>query len=148
MTQTNSGWKPRIGRLFRSITRILFLLVTILSLAYWWNPQKIHYPQRQLINSPRVDPDLATLISPQTRITVVVGHPDDAEFFISGTLLKLKGQITLIVVTDGDKSYYPPFTTNVNENRRVRRLEQTTASASYHAKVIFLGGPDGIKVPT
>jgi LmbE family N-acetylglucosaminyl deacetylase len=143
MTQTNSGWKPRIGRLFRSITRILFLLVTILSLAYWWNPQKIHYPQRQLINSPRVDPDLATLISPQTRITVVVGHPDDAEFFISGTLLKLKGQITLIVVTDGDKSYYPPFTTNVHENRRVRRLEQTTASASYHAKVIFLGGPDG-----
>lgn len=115
--------------------------------AYWWNPQKLHYPVKKAPeNFPKVDPDSVKLFAKDTRVTVVVGHPDDAEFFISGALLKLNeigAKITLIVVTDGDKSFYPPFTTNVLENRRVRRQEQTDASAAYGAKVVFLGGPDG-----
>lgn len=121
----------------------MILFVAIVGGIYWWNPQKIHYPNRRIPNAPRVDPELAKLTDPETRITIVVGHPDDAEFYVSGTLLKLPGKKTLIVVTDGDKSYYPPFTTNVDENRSVRRREQTTASKAYDAKVMFLGGPDG-----
>jgi LmbE family N-acetylglucosaminyl deacetylase len=122
---------------------MLVLFVVLVGGIYWWNPQKIHYPNRRVSNAPRVDPDLSFLVNPDTKITIVVGHPDDAEFYISGTLLKLAGKKTLIVITDGDKSYYPPFTTNVDENRRVRRKEQTEASKAYGANVVFLAGPDG-----
>jgi LmbE family N-acetylglucosaminyl deacetylase len=126
---------------------MLLMFVIIVGGAYWWNPQRLHYPTRKPpADFPKVDPDSAKLFSKGTHVTVVVGHPDDAEYFISGALLKLHDAgavITLVVVTDGDKSYYPPFTTNVEENRRVRRQEQTDASANYGAKVVFLGGPDG-----
>lgn len=114
--------------------------------AYWWNPQKFHLAKKTPSNFPKVDPDSAALFSVGHRVTVVVGHPDDAEFFISGALMKLHDAgaiLTLIVVTDGDKSYYPPFLTDAEENRRVRRLEQAEASSHYDAKVVFLGGPDG-----
>ena len=137
---------PRWKRVLKSIGRMLLMFLVIVGGAYWWNPQKVHYPpKRAPSNFPRIDPDSAKLFSSGTNVAVVVGHPDDAEFFISGTLLKLHdagAKVTLIVVTDGDKSYYPPFTTNVAENRRVRRQEQTDATANY-GTVVFLGGPDG-----
>jgi len=144
---TGPLWK----RLLRSFGRILLLLAIVLVVGgggfYCWNPQKLHYPRKQPpANFPKVDPDSSKLFHKDTNVTVVVGHPDDAEFFISGALLKLNemgAKITLIVVTDGDKSFYPPFTTNVDENRRVRHQEQIDASAQYNARVVFLGGPDG-----
>lgn len=135
--------KVRIRRVLKSLFRIVFLFVVIVGGIYFWNPQRIHYPAKIAANQPQIDPDSSLLKSTDTNITIVVGHPDDAEFFISGTLLKLHGKKTLIVVTDGDKSYYPPFTTNVQENRTIRRAEQIAASKAYNAKVIFLGGPDG-----
>lgn len=144
--------KPSLGRrLLQSVKRIFILFVLIVGVcgggAYCWNPQRIHYPTRKKpADFPRVDPDSSRLFSPGTRVTVVAGHPDDTEYFISGFLLKLNqagAKIHLIVVTDGDKSYYPPFTTNVDENRRVRRQEQIEASSHYGADVEFLGGPDG-----
>ncbi|MBI1332235.1 MAG: hypothetical protein GC165_05085 [Armatimonadetes bacterium] len=138
---------PRWKRALKSVGRMLLLFVLIVGGIYWWNPQRIHYPVRKPpADYPKIDPDSARLFSKGTRVTVVTGHPDDTEYFISGTLLKLHeagAEITLIVVTDGDKSYYPPFMTNVAENRRVRRIEQNDASSHYGAKVIFLGGPDG-----
>lgn len=140
---TGPFWK----RALKSAARMFILFVVIVGGIYWWNPQKIHYPRKKApANFPRVDAATAKLFSKDARVTVVVGHPDDAEFFISGTLLKLDkagAKLTLIVVTDGDKSYYPPFFTNPEENRKVRRQEQIDASAGYHAKVVFLGGPDG-----
>jgi LmbE family N-acetylglucosaminyl deacetylase len=140
---TGPSWK----RVLKSVGRMLLMFCIIVGGAYWWNPQKVHFPLKKApANSPKVDPDSAKLFGENTRVTVVVGHPDDAEFYISGTLLKLHdagAQITLIVVTDGDKSYYPPFLTNVDENRRTRRQEQIEASTSYGAQVVFLGGPDG-----
>ena len=138
-------------RVLKSLRRIFTLLFLVLFFcgggAYWWNPQRLHYPPRKPpADYPKVDPDSANLFSPRTKVTVVVGHPDDAEYFISGALLKLHdsgAKITLVVVTDGDKSYYPPYTTNIEENRRVRHQEQTEASSNYGANVVFLGGPDG-----
>jgi LmbE family N-acetylglucosaminyl deacetylase len=127
--------------------RILTLLVVVLGGLYWWNPQKIHYPSKPIPNpNPRVDPDSKQMFAKGTRVTVVAGHPDDTEFYISGTLLKLAkagAKITIIVVTDGDKGYYPPFTTNVEDNRRVRQAEQVEAGKAYDATVEMLGGPDG-----
>ena len=138
---------PRWKRILKSIGRIITLFCIIVGGAYWWNPQKLHYPPKKApVDFPKIDPESAKLFRKGTNVTVVVGHPDDAEFFISGTLLKLHdagAKITLIVVTDGDKSFYPPYTTNVEENRRIRRQEQRDASASYGAFVVFLGGPDG-----
>jgi LmbE family N-acetylglucosaminyl deacetylase len=138
---------PRWKRVLKSIGRMLLMFVLIVGGAYWWNPQKLHYPQKQTPeNFPKIDPDSPKLFSKATNVTVVVGHPDDAEFFISGTLLKLHeagAKITLIVVTDGDKGYYPSFLTNVTENRRIRRQEQIDASANYGGQVVFLAGPDG-----
>lgn len=136
-------WKRGLA----SLGRMTLLFAVLVGGAYWWNPQKIHYPTRKApANFPKIDPDSAKLFSPGTRVTVVAGHPDDTEFFISGFLLKLHeagAKITLIVVTDGDKSYYPPFFTNVDENRRVRKLEQEEAGKHYDAQVVMLGGPDG-----
>lgn len=121
------------------------MLLGIVGGIYAWNPQRLHYFAKP-VAIPKLDPDSKSLFTNGTRVTVVVGHPDDAEFYISGSLLKLheKGaEITLIVVTDGDKSYYPWFLTNAEDNRRARRAEQTKASSAYNATVIFLGGPDG-----
>jgi LmbE family N-acetylglucosaminyl deacetylase len=147
MRKSELATGPRWKRILKSIGRMVLMFSLIVGGAYWWNPQKLHYPRKMPpANFPKVDPDSAKLFSPQGRVTVVVGHPDDAEFFISGTLLKLHesgAQISLIVVTDGDKSYYPPFTTNVEENRKVRHREQLDASSAYGARVVFLGGPDG-----
>ena len=142
--------QPRWKRVLKSVGRIFQLLFLILFFcgggAYCWNPQKIHLFKKKPMGAQKVDPDSATLFSKGHRVTIVVGHPDDAEFFISGALCKLDeagAKLTLIVVTDGDKSFYPPFTTNVEENRKVRHAEQIEASSGYHANVVFLGGPDG-----
>lgn len=131
--------------IWKRIARSFLLMLGIIAGIYAWNPQRLHYFAKP-VSLPKLDPDSKSLFEKGTRVTTVVGHPDDAEFYISGTLLKLHqagADITLIVVTDGDKSYYPPFLTNASENRTIRRKEQEDASAAYGAKVVFLGGPDG-----
>lgn len=151
MGKEDTPKKPLWKRLLRSILRIFTLLFLILFFCgggfYCWNPQKVHYPPKKPVGVPKVfTGNVGILFSKDARVTVVVGHPDDAEYFISGMLLKLHDagtEITLIVVTDGDKSYYPPFFTDVEENRKTRRQEQTEASSYYGARVVFLGGPDG-----
>ena len=138
---------PRWKRVLKSVGRMLVMFLAFVGGAYWWNPQKLHYPRKKApVNFPKIDTDIIGGLGDGNRLTVVVGHPDDAEYYISGTLLRAnmnKVKITLIVVTDGDKSFYPPFTTNVEENRHVRHQEQLAASAGYNANVVFLGGPDG-----
>ena len=131
--------------IWKRIARSSLMLLGIVGGLYAWNPQRLHYFAKP-VTLPKTDPESANLFKKGNRVTVVVGHPDDAEFFISGTLLKLHhagAAITLIVVTDGDKSYYPWFLTNAEENRKVRRAEQEEASKAYGGKVVFLGGPDG-----
>lgn len=144
---TGPRWKRALGFCGRVLKLLLIVLIVVGLPVYFWNPQKIHYlAKRHPVNYPKIDPDSAKLFSNGSRVTVVVGHPDDAEFFISGALLKLHdagAKITVLVVTDGDKSYYPSFMTNIGENRRVRHQEQIDASANYGAQVVFLGGPDG-----
>lgn len=131
--------------IWKRIARSSLMLLGIVGGLYAWNPQRLHYFAKR-VTLPKINPESANLFKKGNRVTVVVGHPDDAEFFISGTLLKLHqagAAITLIVVTDGDKSYYPWFLTNAEENRKGRRAEQQEASKAYGAKVVFLGGPDG-----
>lgn len=114
---------------------------------YLYQPQRLNFfPRPAPSPNPLVDPDSSFLFSHGARVAVVAAHPDDPEFFIGGFLTKLHeagASIAIIMATDGDKGYYPPGMTNPDENRRVRREEQTEAAKQYNAKVYFLGGPDG-----
>lgn len=80
-----------------------------------------------------------------TRVTLVTAHPDDAEFYLGATLPQLRAagaELSLIVVTDGDKGYYP--FEDAENNRRVRDAEQRDAAAAWGAKTVtFLHFPDG-----
>lgn len=122
-------------------------LVTVLGLAYAYQPVRfdlfVRKPDKPL---PRMDPDAKKLFAKGAKVAVIVAHPDDPEFYIGGTLDQLGksgADITVVLITDGDKGYYPPGFTNAEENRRIRRQEQTRASAKYKGKVVFLGERDG-----
>lgn len=137
-----NGWGARLGR-------IGFLTAGLLTILYLWNPQKIELFPKAAPEGPRVTPEEVGLFA-RRRAAVVFAHPDDAEFYISGTLLKLKAsgaRMLFVLTTDGGKAYYPPFTTDVEANRRVRREEQLESAAQYGAEVVFLDAPDGRYTP-
>lgn len=144
MTQDSELAKLRLKR-----RRIRIAVYGSLLLAFWgfwvWQPWQLDLIERALpIPHPPVDPDTSRLFSQGTKIAVVVGHPDDAEFYIGGALTRLgkTADITLIVCTDGDKAYYP--FEDWETNRRVRRQEQIDATNQWGGKnVIFLSFPDG-----
>lgn len=113
---------------------------------YKWQPWEYDFIPRRIPNpNPRVDPDSAHLFAPGTRVAVVTAHPDDAEFYVGGTLTKLHeagAVLSLVVCTDGDKGYYP--FEDAARNRRVRRAETLAAAKKWGAvDVVFLGHPDG-----
>ena len=89
--------------------------------------------------------DVATAFPKGVRVTLVTAHPDDAEFYLGATLPQLRDAgviLSLVVVTDGDKGYYP--FEDAEGNRRVRDAEQRTAAAAWGAtSVAFLHFPDG-----
>ncbi len=118
-----------------------------LALFYWWVPWEIRVPFRELKNLPRRDADA---ILKAKRVAVVTAHPDDAEFYVAGTLLQLgdaAADIQLIVCTDGDKSYYP--FENWQRNIRIRRQEQSEAARKWHGREpVYLGFKDGRYEPT
>lgn len=118
---------------------------------YFYQPYRYDLFPRGLPSPiPRVDPDSARLFSPTARVAVVTAHPDDAEFYLGGTLARLHvagAQISLIVATEGDKAYWP--WEDPNRNRRVRSAEQRASAAMYGAReVVFLGYNDGRVHPT
>jgi LmbE family N-acetylglucosaminyl deacetylase len=85
------------------------------------------------------------LFQPETRVLIVTAHPDDSEFYLGGTLLRLAevgARLHLIVATDGDKGYYP--FAHPAFLGRLRRQEQRTAAAEWRAEeVLFLAHRDG-----
>lgn len=113
--------------------------------AYKFQPIEIDFIPRKVPKLPPVDPDSKKLFSKGTRIMVIAAHPDDTEFYISGTLLLLHqagAELTQLLHTDGDKAYY--FWADNSALRETRRREQRTASAAWGATQIkFLGFPDG-----
>jgi LmbE family N-acetylglucosaminyl deacetylase len=137
----------KLGKKAKRRVWVYGTLVTLLGGGYWYQPVRIDLVKRVPKNPlPQLDPDSKTLFKPGTKVAVVVAHPDDPEFYIGGTLDQLGkagAEITVIVITDGDKGYYPPGFTDSEKNRKIRREEQTRASAKYKAKVEFLGERDG-----
>ena len=93
----------------------------------------------------KVDPDSTLLFAKGARVLVVTAHPDDAEFYLGGLLLKLHAagaEIQLVAMTDGDKGYYP--FEDWKSNGKVRRAEQTEAASHWSDRApVFLGFHDG-----
>jgi LmbE family N-acetylglucosaminyl deacetylase len=121
-------------------------LGAILVGIYEYQPQRYDlFPRTPPADNPWTDPDSAHLFQPGARVVIITAHPDDAEFYLGGTLTKLGKagvHLSLIVCTDGDKGYYP--FEDAARNRRIRQQEQRTAAAMWHAAdVDFLGYPDG-----
>lgn len=118
-----------------------------LALAYgaWWVPWEYALVPVQPPDVGVERLDIAKTFPKGTRVTVVTAHPDDAEFYMGATLPQIRDAgaiLSLVVVTDGDKGYYP--FEDADNNRRVRRKEQTDAAHRWGAKdVTFLGFPDG-----
>jgi LmbE family N-acetylglucosaminyl deacetylase len=113
---------------------------------YYYQPNRIDFiPRHMPALNPRVDPDSAFLFKKGTRIAIVTAHPDDAEFFLGGTLTRLSAagaDITLIVCTNGDKSFYP--WEDGTKLGRIRQDEQREAFNHWHgSRLVFLGYPDG-----
>lgn len=76
---------------------------------------------------------------------LVTAHPDDEAFYVGGTLLRLRetgAVVRLVVMTDGDKGYYPFH--DAEATARVRRKEQMRAAELFGIRSVrFLGLPDG-----
>ncbi|MCC7229926.1 MAG: PIG-L family deacetylase [Fimbriimonadaceae bacterium] len=116
--------------------------------GFWvWQPWEFDFVPREMPHpNPKVDPASARLFSKGTRVLIVTAHPDDSEFYVGGTLSKLRDSgavIRQVIVTEGDKAYYGPFT-NVSENRRIRHQEALEAARAWRGQdLIFLGFSDG-----
>ncbi len=116
--------------------------------GFWlWQPWEVDlFVRAQPIPNPNVDPDTSALFAKGMRVLVVTAHPDDSEFYIGGTLAKLRdsgAEIWQVIITDGDKAYYGPFT-DVKKNRQERHEEALAAARSWGGKnLVILGYPDG-----
>ena len=134
----NGRWKRRLA--YGALG-----LVGLVAVARWYVPFDFDlFPETPPDERP-VLLDVAEAFPRGTRVTLVTAHPDDAEFYLGATLPQLRdagAELSLIVVTDGDKGYYP--FEDAERNRVVRDLEQRESAAAWGAKsVTFLHFPDG-----
>ena len=142
-----SNKRPKKRRGFLGcLTRLIVVGVGGFSLFYWWQPWEFDWQERPAPKSnPAFDLTSLSLFSPERKVLIVTAHPDDTEFYIAGTLLRMKDagvQSKLVVTTDGDKGYYP--FEDAARNRRIRQAEQREATTAWGGSdTIFLGFPDG-----
>ena len=129
--------------------RIIIYGFLIASLCgFWlWQPWEYDFIERRAPHpNPMIDPNSTSLFSRGTKVLIVTAHPDDSEFYVGGTLAKLRdsgAEIHQVIVTDGDKAYYGPLT-DVARNRRERRAEALAAARQWGGKsLVFLGFQDG-----
>lgn len=128
--------------------RILFYggFFGALGFGYWYQPVRIDlFPRAVPVPNPQVDPEQGAMFRKDARIAILTAHPDDCEYYAGALVAKLQkagAHVELVVLTDGDKGFYPWV--DAAANRKVRRTEQTAAAKAWGAaKVTFLGFPDG-----
>lgn len=77
------------------------------------------------------------------KVVVVIAHPDDAEYWISGTLAmldNLDARVVLVVASDGEKGRN---LISAPDLAAARRAEQVAAgSVLGYDEIVFLGQPD------
>lgn len=120
-----------------------------MSAIWWWVPWE-YRPGAQELNVPPTTFTFEDLSRKSNRILIVTAHPDDSEFYSAGTLVRLKtsgASTQLLVVTNGDKGYYP--FTDPTLTAKVRQAEQSTVASDWGCdRVAYLGFPDGRFEPT
>jgi LmbE family N-acetylglucosaminyl deacetylase len=135
----------RRKRRWKWILGVFGTLGLILAGFIWWLPWDLTLSPTK--PGPR-RADLLTfdqLSQGNPRILVITAHPDDSEFYMAGTLLRLNqahAELRLVVATNGDKGFYP--FSDPAPLARTRQAEQTAIAKLWGAKdVVFLGFPDG-----
>lgn len=119
----------------------------MLYLFFLWVPWEVDlFPRKPPNPNPRVDPEIARLFSPGSKVLLVTAHPDDSAFYIGGFLHQLGqsgAEVHQLICTDGDKTYYGIFA-DAAANRKVRREEALEELQAWGGKdLYFLGFPDG-----
>lgn len=117
---------------------------------YLYQPVRIDLLPRPVpVPNPPVDPDTKALFAKGVRVVVLTAHPDDSEYYAGALLAKLHkagAEVSLVVMTDGDKGYEP--WENAARNRRIRRAEEIAAATRWGAhRITFFGFPDGRLIP-
>lgn len=136
------SWKAVVRRL----TWVFGTLAVILVSLYFWQPLRVDASQRRPETPlPPVSLEEIGLWKRGAAVTVIVAHPDDEAFYVGGTLARLRDSgavVDLIVLTNGDKGYYP-----FNDSARLAEVRQRETRASgLHVgarSVRFLNFPDG-----
>lgn len=145
MAQVDPAVRKRKNRRRRFIA---YGTIIALIWGFWvWQPWEYDIIKRpRPIPHPKVDPDPERLFAKGTKVMIVTAHPDDSEFYVGGTLAKLRdagAEIWQIIITDGDKTYYGPLT-DAKKNRVERREEALNAARAWGGKnLAILGYPDG-----
>ena len=78
------------------------------------------------------------------KVLVITAHPDDAEFFAGGTLVKMVAAgavVTTLIATNGDKGSFALDATRLAETRRMEALR--AAGVLGVQEVVFLDHHDG-----
>jgi len=130
------GWKPRVA--------FWGVFLAVLVGGYYWQPIRFEFFPPEAPVQSRVQPDEVGLLRSGARILLVMGHPDDSEFYLGGTLLQMAragAVVRLVAMTDGDKAYYPCCVEPGLTERR--RREQRYAASLWKGDVVFLGFKDG-----
>ena len=128
----------RLGSSRRRSARLLSLLGLIMAASALYFVFRIHL-------SVPADAALSagTELLGGKKVLVVVGHPDDLEWYVGGTLRRLSdlgAEVQVVVATDGEKG---PNRTRVADLPAARRQEQLAAAQiNGYARVRFLGLPD------
>jgi LmbE family N-acetylglucosaminyl deacetylase len=133
----------------RSTLRRTAIAVGIVALFfaafYAWQPIRIDLTERFAPASEPIAIERIGLFDKSKKVALVTAHPDDEVFYVGGTLAKLRDEgkhVPLIVLTDGDKDYYP--LTDSTALAALRRKETMEVAERLRLlKVDFLGFPDG-----
>lgn len=124
----------------------LLVLFGLVAGFYLWQPYRVQWIDKRPDPPPDHLPiEQLDLFRRGVKVMIVVGHPDDAAFYLGGTLMALRdagASMLQVVCTDGDKGYYP--FSDAESLRQVRRTEESEAAGICGIKeVVFLGMPDG-----
>lgn len=125
----------RTKRVLRGVM-LWLLFCAALGLVLWLELRTLPKPEAEMRAA-------APQLLDAKKVVVVIAHPDDAEYWISGTLAmldNLDARVVLVVASDGEKGRN---LINAPDLAVARRAEQLAAgSVLGYDEIVFLGQPD------
>ncbi len=110
---------------------------------------RVEGPERRRPRPTAAPADVTVDLDPPARAMAICAHPDDADFFVSGTFAKWSAtgaSCVYVVLTDGAAGSWD---TAAGGRLPAARMEEQrrAAKAAGVAEVVFLGLPDGLLEP-